>query len=306
MEKFAGISLAAWARDLLKLVAELQGKTSAEAFVEMRRNGPAALSELKKSQCQGWLCSFGVAAYNSTLGFFTGPLQFLPESLRINADCFAKTLLDSQGFMIFQAGFFNSDPHPGNLMLLEDGRLGLIDWGQVKRLSAEERCKLARLFVAIADGDEIQAAHFMRALGMRTTRDLDWTYVRLAQYYLCSWTDAFIEELEGVLQFEENLNKVDRVVKSVGVYHMAFRNQIFQRQSLALLGLLRINSAKSLRPAAVACLKDLKQPVPHTRQTAVTVPGELQRLLPQPGDLQNSLKHVDLQQFEEVPQKRVG
>lgn len=36
---------------------------------------------------------------------------------------------------IFEDGLFHGDPHPGNLMSLEDGRLGLIDFGLVGRLT---------------------------------------------------------------------------------------------------------------------------------------------------------------------------
>lgn len=32
---------------------------------------------------------------------------------------------------IFLNGEFNGDPHPGNILLLNDGRVGLIDYGQV-------------------------------------------------------------------------------------------------------------------------------------------------------------------------------
>jgi hypothetical protein len=32
---------------------------------------------------------------------------------------------------VLEHGCFNCDPHPGNLMLMPDGRLALIDFGQV-------------------------------------------------------------------------------------------------------------------------------------------------------------------------------
>lgn len=33
--------------------------------------------------------------------------------------------------MLFVDGVFHADPHAGNLLLLPDGRLGLLDFGQV-------------------------------------------------------------------------------------------------------------------------------------------------------------------------------
>jgi len=40
-------------------------------------------------------------------------------------------LLRVHAHEIFVDGYFNGDPHPGNILLLEDGRMGLIDYGQV-------------------------------------------------------------------------------------------------------------------------------------------------------------------------------
>ena len=40
-------------------------------------------------------------------------------------------------------GLFSSDPHPGNVMLLHDGRIGLIDFGQAKYLTTAQRLQAA-------------------------------------------------------------------------------------------------------------------------------------------------------------------
>jgi predicted unusual protein kinase regulating ubiquinone biosynthesis (AarF/ABC1/UbiB family) len=39
-------------------------------------------------------------------------------------------MLDVHADEIFNHGVFNGDPHPGNILLMPDGRLGLIDYGQ--------------------------------------------------------------------------------------------------------------------------------------------------------------------------------
>eukprot|EP00962_Isochrysis_galbana_P030138 scaffold9748_cov93-Isochrysis_galbana.AAC.3 len=59
-------------------------------------------------------------------------------------------------------------PHTGNILLLNDGRIGLIDWGQVKRLSQADRVRLARLLIALADRDEVLSAQLMAATGFAT------------------------------------------------------------------------------------------------------------------------------------------
>lgn len=43
------------------------------------------------------------------------------------------------------------DPHPGNIFVLDDGRVGLIDFGQVKQISGRNRETLCKIMVALAD-----------------------------------------------------------------------------------------------------------------------------------------------------------
>jgi aarF domain-containing kinase len=42
-----------------------------------------------------------------------------------------KWLLEVHADQLFKYGVLNGDPHPGNVLLMPDGRLGLIDFGQV-------------------------------------------------------------------------------------------------------------------------------------------------------------------------------
>jgi ubiquinone biosynthesis protein len=53
----------------------------------------------------------------------------------------------------FESGTFYADPHPGNLLIQDDGSLSIIDFGKVGHLSAEERRRVADMFVAIQRSD---------------------------------------------------------------------------------------------------------------------------------------------------------
>lgn len=55
--------------------------------------------------------------------------------------------------MIIFNGQFHADPHPGNVILLKDGSLGLIDFGAVGTLLPRRRDELVRLALAIAADD---------------------------------------------------------------------------------------------------------------------------------------------------------
>ncbi len=56
------------------------------------------------------------------------------------------------------AGLVHADPHPGNVLVLADGRLGLVDVGMVLRLPESARKDLVRLLVAISEGHGEDAA----------------------------------------------------------------------------------------------------------------------------------------------------
>jgi predicted unusual protein kinase regulating ubiquinone biosynthesis (AarF/ABC1/UbiB family) len=44
-------------------------------------------------------------------------------------------------------GFFHADPHPGNLRIMDDGRVGIFDFGMVGRISPELKESLVSAFL---------------------------------------------------------------------------------------------------------------------------------------------------------------
>ncbi len=55
--------------------------------------------------------------------------------------------------MIFEDGFFHADPHPGNVFILPDGKLGLLDFGMVGRLSEQRRIEFLGILIAVVRRD---------------------------------------------------------------------------------------------------------------------------------------------------------
>lgn len=58
--------------------------------------------------------------------------------------------------MIFRDGLYHADPHPGNLLVLEGGVLGVIDCGMVGRLDESLREQVEDLFGALARNDPLR------------------------------------------------------------------------------------------------------------------------------------------------------
>jgi ubiquinone biosynthesis protein len=65
----------------------------------------------------------------------------------------SSALLRSMVYQITEGGVFHADPHPGNVLLLTDDRLALLDFGSVGRLDARQRLALQDLLLALGRGD---------------------------------------------------------------------------------------------------------------------------------------------------------
>ncbi len=55
--------------------------------------------------------------------------------------------------MVLDDGCFHADPHPGNIFYMRDGRIGIIDFGMVGRLSEQRRFQVARLLHGLVSQD---------------------------------------------------------------------------------------------------------------------------------------------------------
>jgi ubiquinone biosynthesis protein len=78
------------------------------------------------------------------------------ESLKrwsIDSSRLADRLFKSFSAQIFDAGLFHADPHPGNILVQEDGTIVLIDLGAVGRLSKHQRSNLLSMLTTAANGD---------------------------------------------------------------------------------------------------------------------------------------------------------
>jgi len=84
----------------------------------------------------------------------------------------SRTLLRSLVYQITESGVFHADPHPGNILLLTDGRLALLDFGSVGRIDAQQRLALQSLLLAIGRGDPAALRDALLELVTRTD-DID-------------------------------------------------------------------------------------------------------------------------------------
>jgi ubiquinone biosynthesis protein len=75
------------------------------------------------------------------------------DALGLDRARLAETLLRSSLRQMLVDGRFHADPHPGNVLVLADGRLGLIDFGATGRLDPLQQASMREMLVAVQQRD---------------------------------------------------------------------------------------------------------------------------------------------------------
>ncbi|MBO2455922.1 AarF/ABC1/UbiB kinase family protein [Actinomadura barringtoniae] len=91
-----------------------------------------------------------------------------------------------------RSGMLHGDPHPGNFRLMEDGRLGVLDFGAVDRIPEDFQYRMGRLLRigTLEDIDEVEAA-LREEDFIREGVDVD---TESLQVFLAPITEPFVED----------------------------------------------------------------------------------------------------------------
>ena len=198
-------------------------------------------------------------AYNlSPMRILYGKRERKQLATLVNLADVLQTMLDVHAYQIFECGVFNGDPHPGNILLMNDGRLGLIDYGQTVRIPEHTRLSYAKLILAILNDDKQEVANIVwsdepKGFGGRTKNACVETAFRLATF----WNDRDTKDItEGMnLQaFIDEMEARDPMIETPRQMVM------ISRASVLLRGMgnafdMRIRVAEAWREHAVKLLK---------------------------------------------------
>lgn len=116
---------------------------------------------------------------------------------------------------LIRYGFFHGDVHAGNLLMLDDGRIGFLDFGIIGRLSPERRRQIGEYLVSFATRDFVRLARTMTEMGAAEQKGSSSEWGRFA----ADLEDAFQPFLTGQLQdidYAEILPKLIRNARRHG------------------------------------------------------------------------------------------
>ncbi len=120
----------------------------------------------------------------------------------------AYRMTDAWMTMIFRHAFFHGDPHPANILHLDDGRLGLVDFGLAGRLTDADMSRLTRLFVDAATENVSALPRRLADLGVRYPREReDELRSRLEELYY-RYYGARLSEIDPIEAIREGLDLI--------------------------------------------------------------------------------------------------
>jgi len=111
--------------------------------------------------------------------------------------------------MIFRDGFYHADPHPGNLMVLPNSVIGLLDCGMVGRVDEELREQIEDLLMAAIDRDSKRLQECVVELG-EVPNDFDRT---MLQNDLVNFVDDYGSQSIDDFDLSGSLNGMIEIIR---------------------------------------------------------------------------------------------
>jgi ubiquinone biosynthesis protein len=100
--------------------------------------------------------------------------------------------------MIFKHGFFHADPHPANILVLPGDRIGLVDFGQVGKLTDDDIDKLTRLFIDAASENVDNLPKRLAELGVRYPKEKEEEFRNRLRELYYKYYGATLAEIDPI------------------------------------------------------------------------------------------------------------
>lgn len=221
--------------------------------------------------------------------------------------------------MVFKDGFYHADPHPGNILVSENGHLTLLDFGATAHLSPQIRQGITQLIEATVKNDTEGMIEACRTMGfLAEGQDAE----RMAKKMIAALRNFLQNEIqfEGLdfrnIQVNPFNNSLMDLIQEIGFKGIAGTVQVpkdyvlLNRTITLLLGISNTldagyNPLDTVRPFAQQyLLQDKGGPLGYVREL---LKGTLTNVLALPDEIQKTLRKVRSGELEvRTPDLEIG
>lgn len=244
MEELPGEKLATALKREIEQQASLAGKSVKEYVQEQERYLEESKSPFVSShQYSVWIGmedikrrwhNIRARTHNMTIGWLPGQawMDYRDRStLPLNHAQLVDDVIRIHGQQVLVDGFLNGDPHPGNILLCYYGKdeppvLGLIDFGQVKRLTKEQRHLFCQLIIALDEDDFPEIVRLTQAAGYKSENMIPEC---IYKYAVVAYDQERLTGGKHIQLFMEELQATDKIIEFPKDYLMVGRASILLR-----------------------------------------------------------------------------
>jgi ubiquinone biosynthesis protein len=115
----------------------------------------------------------------------------------------AYRMTDAWMAMIFRHGFFHGDPHPANILVLDDGTIGLVDFGLTGKLTDDDMAKLTRLFIDAATENVDAIPRRLADLGVKYPKEREEEFTAELRELFYRYYGAKLSEIDPIQVIRE-------------------------------------------------------------------------------------------------------
>jgi len=191
-----------------------------------------------------------------------------------------KKIIDAYTHMFFIDGVFQSDPHPGNLLMRkgEDGEplICILDFGQVKVLPRDFQRQLIHTSIAFMGRDVDGFARNVVKMGVASEKDLEVAKPLLREFFdeMFEMSPAELKQLDA----EELKEKIQDVANRIDGVHIPQDIILYGRAFGLLAGVIaaldeEVNGIVLAKPAIMAALMRPENFTPVEDQTPEPAPA---------------------------------
>jgi ubiquinone biosynthesis protein len=123
-------------------------------------------------------------------------------SLELRRDL-ANRIAETWMAMIFRYGFFHGDPHPANILVFENGDIGLVDFGAVGKLTDDDMSKLTRIFIDAASENVDVLPKRLADLGVRYPKEREEEFLAELRELYYRYYGASLSEIDPIQVMRE-------------------------------------------------------------------------------------------------------
>lgn len=116
--------------------------------------------------------------------------------LEVDRTALARELFNAYLKQVLVDGIFHADPHPGNVLLTEDGRIVLLDLGLVAKVTPQVQQYLMKMLLAISEGRGEDAAEEAIQMAESEDRPDRATFKRLVSELVAKLRDATVSDIQ--------------------------------------------------------------------------------------------------------------